>query len=165
MPENLHAQYDLRIAVRAYHHWILEKWALMPSFPVEAFGVAGDSAGANLTLADDQLCAAESWIAPSPDAAYALSPIRQTYQRAASPTFKTEHRKRSDVTALARRPTQTATSTSCWRVMALIRRRSTHVRSGCQPDLSMTSAILPPDPSRNRPSQEEDALWPTCCVM
>lgn len=68
---------------RAAYHWILDNGPDGPA-PVEALGVAGDSAGGNLTLM--MINYARDHGLRQPDAAYALSPSSDA--TAASPTFK-----------------------------------------------------------------------------
>jgi acetyl esterase/lipase len=68
---------------RAAYRWILENGPDGPA-PVRALGVAGDSAGGNLTLM--MINHARDTGLRQPDAAYALSPLVDS--TASSPTFK-----------------------------------------------------------------------------
>lgn len=82
MPEN--TRRDGISDARAAYHWILDNGPDGPA-PVKALGVAGDSAGGNLTLMISQY--ARDNALRVPDAVYALSPGADS--TAASPTFKT----------------------------------------------------------------------------
>lgn len=81
MPEN--KRRDAIADARATYHWILENGPDGPS-PVKALGVAGDSAGGNLTLMIANY-ARDNALRPA-DAIFALSPSADS--TAASPTFK-----------------------------------------------------------------------------
>ncbi|MGB3455910.1 MAG: alpha/beta hydrolase [Litorimonas sp.] len=81
MPEN--TRRDTIADSRAAYRWILDNGPDGPA-PVEALGVAGDSAGGNLTLMMINWARDEGL--RQPDAAYALSPSVDS--TAASPTFK-----------------------------------------------------------------------------
>lgn len=81
MPEN--TRRNTIEDARAAYHWILENGPDGPS-AVKALGVAGDSAGGNLTLMMSNY--ARDHALRMPDAVFALSPSADT--TAASPTFK-----------------------------------------------------------------------------
>ncbi|GLQ19884.1 alpha/beta hydrolase [Algimonas porphyrae] len=81
MPEN--SRRDAISDSRAAYHWILDNGPDGPA-PVKALGVAGDSAGGNLTLMISNY--ARDNALREPDAIFALSPSTDT--TAASPTFK-----------------------------------------------------------------------------
>lgn len=81
MPEN--QRRDAISDARVAYHWILDHGPNGPA-PVKALGVAGDSAGGNLTLMISNY--ARDNALRQPDAVFALSP--STDSTAASPTFK-----------------------------------------------------------------------------
>ena len=81
MPEN--QRRDAIADARAAYHWILHNGPDGPA-PVKALGVAGDSAGGNLTLMIANY-ARDNALRPA-DAIYALSPSSDS--TASSPTFK-----------------------------------------------------------------------------
>ena len=81
MPENKRA--DAIADARAAYHWILDNGPDGPS-PVKSLGVAGDSAGGNLTLMIANYAKANA-LRPA-DAIFALSPSADS--TASSPTFK-----------------------------------------------------------------------------
>ncbi|MEM9600888.1 MAG: alpha/beta hydrolase [Pseudomonadota bacterium] len=81
MPEN--SRRDAISDARAAYHWILESGPDGPA-PVKALGVAGDSAGGNLTLMISNYARDHGLRAP--DAVFAISPSVDS--TAASPTFR-----------------------------------------------------------------------------